>query len=75
MCNAVNINAPLHPETEHLFNDDLIGKMKRIAYLVNGTRADMRPRYRGSCPGERAIGALRRRRLVPIHGGRCRITA
>ena len=29
---------PLHPETEHLFNDTLIGKMKRGAYLVNTAR-------------------------------------
>jgi formate dehydrogenase len=28
----------LHPETEHLFNDALIGKMKRGAYLVNTAR-------------------------------------
>ena len=29
---------PLHPETEHLFDDKLIGKMKRGAYLVNTAR-------------------------------------
>ena len=29
VCDVVTINAPLHPETEHLFNDALIGKMKR----------------------------------------------
>jgi formate dehydrogenase len=38
VCDVVTINAPLHPETEHLFNDDLIGKMKRGAYLVNTAR-------------------------------------
>ena len=27
-----------HAETEHLFNDALIGKMKRGAYLVNTAR-------------------------------------
>jgi formate dehydrogenase len=26
---VVTINAPLHPETEHLFDDRLIGQMKR----------------------------------------------
>src|SRR6478752_3204284 len=35
VCDVVTINAPLHPETEHLFDDELIGKMKRGAYLVN----------------------------------------
>jgi formate dehydrogenase len=37
-CDVVTINAPLHPETEHLFNEGLIGKMKRGAYLVNTAR-------------------------------------
>jgi formate dehydrogenase len=35
---VVTINAPLHSETEHLFNDGLISKMKRGAYLVNTAR-------------------------------------
>jgi formate dehydrogenase len=37
-CDVVTINAPLHPETENLFNAALIGKMKRGAYLVNTAR-------------------------------------
>jgi formate dehydrogenase len=37
-CDVVTINAPLHPETEHLFDDQLIGKMKRGAYLVDTAR-------------------------------------
>jgi formate dehydrogenase len=35
---VVTINCPLHPETEHLFNDTLIGKMKRGSYIVNTAR-------------------------------------
>ena len=38
VCDVVTINAPLHPETEHLFDDALIAKMKRGAYLVNTAR-------------------------------------
>jgi formate dehydrogenase len=38
VCDVVTINAPLHPETEHLFNDKLIGQMKRGAYLINTAR-------------------------------------
>jgi formate dehydrogenase len=38
VCDVVTINAPLHPETEHLFNDAMIGRMKRGAYLVNTAR-------------------------------------
>jgi formate dehydrogenase len=39
VCDVVTINAPLHPETEGKFNDALIGKMKRGAYLINTARA------------------------------------
>jgi formate dehydrogenase len=35
---VVTINAPLHPETRGLFNDDLISTMKRGAYLINTAR-------------------------------------
>jgi formate dehydrogenase len=38
VCDVVTINCPLHPETEHLFNEALLGKMKRGAYLVNTAR-------------------------------------
>jgi formate dehydrogenase len=37
-CDVVTINAPLHPETEHMFDEELIGRMKRGAYLVNTAR-------------------------------------
>ncbi|HYP96405.1 MAG TPA: NAD-dependent formate dehydrogenase [Mycobacterium sp.] len=36
---VVTINAPLHPETRGLFDDELIGTMKRGAYLINTARA------------------------------------
>ena len=83
MCDVVTINAPLHPETEGLFNDELIGKMKRGAYLVNTARGKI-------CDRDAVVRALRERparglcgrRLVPaagaaaiIRGGRCPITA
>jgi formate dehydrogenase len=38
VCDVVTINAPLHPQTENLFDDALLGKMKRGAYLVNTAR-------------------------------------
>ncbi len=38
VCDVVTINCPLHPETENLFNEALISKMKRGAYLVNTAR-------------------------------------
>lgn len=38
VCDVVAINCPLHPETEHLFNDKLISKMKRGSYIINTAR-------------------------------------
>ena len=38
VCDVVTINCPLHPETENLFNEMLINKMKRGAYIVNTAR-------------------------------------
>lgn len=38
LCDVITINTPLHPETEHMFNDALIAKMKRGAYLINTAR-------------------------------------
>ncbi len=66
VCDVVTINAPLHPETEHLFDAELIGRMKRGAYLVNTARGKICDRdavARGV--RVRATGGLRRRRLVP----------
>jgi len=37
-CDVVTINCPLHPETEHLFDADMIASMKRGAYIVNTAR-------------------------------------
>jgi len=37
-CDVVTINAPLHPETENLFDAAMLGRMKRGAYLVNTAR-------------------------------------
>jgi formate dehydrogenase len=37
-CDVVTINAPLHPETEHLFDDQMLARMKRGSYLVNTAR-------------------------------------
>jgi formate dehydrogenase len=34
----VTINAPLHRETENLFDKNLLGQLKRGAYLINTAR-------------------------------------
>lgn len=43
-CDVVTINAPLHPETEGLFGDVLLGSMKRGSYLINTARAKIADR-------------------------------
>jgi formate dehydrogenase len=36
---VLSIHTPLHPQTQNLFDDDLIGTMRRGAYIVNTARA------------------------------------
>jgi formate dehydrogenase len=38
VCDVISIHCPLHPETEHMFNEQLIGRMKRGSYIVNTAR-------------------------------------
>lgn len=38
VCDVITINCPLHAETEHMFNDALISKMKRGSYIINTAR-------------------------------------
>lgn len=38
ICDVVTLNCPLYPQTEHLFNDELIKQMKNGAYLINTAR-------------------------------------
>jgi formate dehydrogenase len=38
VCDVINISCPLHPETEHLFNDEMIAKCKKGAYIINTAR-------------------------------------
>merc|ERR1719231_920572 len=38
VCDVVTINCPLHPGTEHMFNEEMVYSMKRGAYIVNTAR-------------------------------------
>jgi formate dehydrogenase len=38
VCDVITINCPLHPETENLFDEEMLSKMKRGSYLVNTAR-------------------------------------
>lgn len=40
-CDVVTLNCPLHPETEHMINDETLKRFKRGAYLVNTARGKL----------------------------------
>jgi formate dehydrogenase len=61
VCDVVTINAPLHPETEHMFNDKLISKMKRGSYLVNTARGKI-------CDRDAVVRALESGQLAGYAG-------
>jgi formate dehydrogenase len=61
VCDVVSIHCPLHPETEHLFNDALLGKMKRGAYIVNTARAKI-------CDRDAIVRALKSGQLAGYAG-------
>jgi len=61
ICDVVTINCPLHPETENLFDANLIGKMKRGAYLINTARGKI-------CNREAVAEALKSGQLAGYAG-------
>lgn len=61
ICDVVTINAPLHSETEHLFDDKLISKMKRGAYLINTARGKI-------CDRDAVVHALESGQLAGYAG-------
>src|SRR6516162_6756514 len=61
VCDVVTINAPLHPETESLFHDAMLGAMKRGAYLVNTARAKI-------CDRDAVVRALESGQLAGYAG-------
>lgn len=61
VCDVVTINCPLHPETEHMFDDKLIAQMKRGAYLINTARGKI-------CDKDAIARALRNGHLAGYAG-------
>ena len=61
VCDVVTINAPLHPETENLFDEALINKMKRGAYIVNTARGKI-------CNRDAIVKALKSGQLAGYAG-------
>ncbi|HUA12523.1 MAG TPA: NAD-dependent formate dehydrogenase [Solirubrobacteraceae bacterium] len=60
-CDVVTINAPLHPETENLFDAELLGKMKRGSYLINTARGKI-------CDRDAVVAALESGQLAGYAG-------
>ncbi|APU15447.1 MULTISPECIES: NAD-dependent formate dehydrogenase [Actinoalloteichus] len=58
---VLSIHAPLHPETKGLFDDELIGSMKRGSYLVNTARAAI-------CDRDAVVRAVESGRLAGYAG-------
>ena len=61
VCDVVTINAPLHPETEGMFDDKLIGMMKRGSYIVNTARGKI-------CDRDAIVRALESGQLAAYAG-------
>lgn len=61
VCDVITINCPLHPETDHLFDDKTLGKMKRGAYLINTARGKI-------CDREAIVKALNSGQLAGYAG-------
>jgi formate dehydrogenase len=61
VCDVVTINAPLHPETENLFDDKMFARMKRGAYLINTARAKI-------CDRDAVVRALQHGQLAGYAG-------
>jgi formate dehydrogenase len=40
-CDVVTLNCPLHPETEHMINDETLKSFKRGTYIVNTARGKL----------------------------------
>ena len=63
VCDVVTINCPLHPETENLFDAEMISKMKKGAYIVNTARGKI-------CNREAIADALKSGQLSGYAGDR-----
>jgi len=61
VCDVVTINAPLHPETEGMFNDAMFASMKRGTYLVNTARGKI-------CDRDAVVRALKSGQLAGYAG-------
>ena len=61
VCDVVNLQTPLYPSTERMFNDEMFALMKRGAYLINTARGAL-------CDRDAVVRALKSGRLAGYAG-------
>lgn len=61
VCDVISVHTPLYPGTRHMFNDELLSRMKRGSYLVNTARGDI-------CDRDAIVRALESGRLAGYAG-------
>ena len=60
-CDVLSIHCPLHPETEHLIDARMLGRMKRGSYIVNTARGKI-------CDRDAIVKALEEGQLAGYAG-------
>jgi formate dehydrogenase len=60
-CDVVTLNCPLHPETEHMINEQTLKDFKRGAYLINTARGKL-------CDRDAIVSALESGQLAGYAG-------
>ncbi|MDD2725228.1 MAG: NAD-dependent formate dehydrogenase [Methylovulum sp.] len=61
VCDVVTLNCPLHPETEHMINEESLKNFKRGAYLINTARGKL-------CDRDAIVNALASGQLAGYAG-------
>jgi formate dehydrogenase len=61
LCDVINLQSPLYPSTEHMFDDKMFALMKRGSYLVNTARGKL-------CDRDAVVRALESGRLAGYAG-------
>ncbi|KWC91607.1 NAD-dependent formate dehydrogenase [Burkholderia cepacia] len=61
VCDVINLQCPLYPSTEHMFDDEMFSHVKRGAYLINTARGKL-------CDTDAVVRALKSGRLAGYGG-------
>lgn len=61
VCDIVNLQGPLYPSTEHMFDAEMLSKMKRGSYLINTALGSL-------CDRDAVVGALESGQLAGYDG-------